>query len=385
MISIFYQYQIIKFIFYAFLLIGDAIATPAVRPRNNTNPLLANEKPGNTDVIYSRLRNRKACALHTCSANCSATPHPTSKSPPVIKFPNAATRESSTLHENSTNSRRKRALAALLDIHDPRRYIALLSRYISRQDHWAGDIIGQTTTVGTVDFRGDRNARSAAGVRNLNGSTSVLAVSSRGVFFAHISENGAFVDRHGHETDDETFLLSGWEVLWDGTYDANAHPIDPGLEDASVMGEVLARGTNPRIFILTPWTTNEDREAGTSTTFLYQHKIGLLARKLRNALYQDPEVIGYTRRPSGETDGDRLRRGSHAGFGGRAIVEWDSNERVLNNCRIGQWRLWLEDRMIRAGQIEELLEDESGDGTHDRETSVHSHSAALSSTNIAIR
>ncbi|KAL9080028.1 MAG: hypothetical protein Q9157_001111, partial [Trypethelium eluteriae] len=290
------------------------------------------------------------------------------------KIPIEAIRANSTLDDmithglqNRTSYPRKRALDPVpAAVADRREHVAALSRYITAEDQWVSydtrRSLARKTTTSAVEFD-EVNARSAFGAKGLTGCTAVLIVSTRGIFGAHIWEFPTFVNSGGRERPDDFFIQEGVDVLFNGSPEEGAGETDIGLDLLTIEGEMMMHGTNPRMFILTPFSNDQDREGGIQTVLRYDRQVNLLAERLQQEEGWVPRIVGYTRRRLIDTTGDRLSRARpYRGFGGRAIFEWDLNERLEEGNRIGKWRLWLEDEMIMEQEFQvdaENLDSES--------------------------
>ncbi|KAF2233554.1 hypothetical protein EV356DRAFT_516164 [Viridothelium virens] len=371
MAALFLKYRIIEAVFYL-TLINNALANLPVG--DGVKPLLTNQTSGTLSSVDHPSPIQTLCAPDTCGTECSKSFRPPSRKFGHSKIPIEAIRANSTLDDmithglqNRTSYPRKRALDPVpAAVADRREHVAALSRYITAEDQWVSydtrRSLARKTTTSAVEFD-EVNARSAFGAKGLTGCTAVLIVSTRGIFGAHIWEFPTFVNSGGRERPDDFFIQEGVDVLFNGSPEEGAGETDIGLDLLTIEGEMMMHGTNPRMFILTPFSNDQDREGGIQTVLRYDRQVNLLAERLQQEEGWVPRIVGYTRRRLIDTTGDRLSRARpYRGFGGRAIFEWDLNERLEEGNRIGKWRLWLEDEMIMEQEFQvdaENLDSES--------------------------
>ncbi|KAL9090923.1 MAG: hypothetical protein Q9165_005131 [Trypethelium subeluteriae] len=253
------------------------------------------------------------------------------------------------------NSSQKRYLDP---VHDTRRYVKALSSLISHEDQWLlpssrrDDVHGTTTTgfkYPLDDFR------TVTGVRGLYGCTSVIIASNIGVFISHIWETPTFLESRGQDqTDEDVFWSTGYNILRDGNPTDRERSI--GFTALLGPGGILNTTQRPIVFVLTPFTSQVQRQYhGVTTHLRYELGANRLALALRRRI-RSPEkaqVIGYTRR-------NRESAFARKGYRGRAIVEVDQRYaethngndaddegRVAHAATIeGSWRLWVEDRVV---------------------------------------
>lgn len=184
------------------------------------------------------------------------------------------------------------------------------------------------------------------GVKGLYGCTSVFVVSERGVYASHIWEGPTFIDSNRQLTDEDWFWKNSFEVLRDGTA---ADPMTPPLTRLTSESGPLNARYNPFIFIATPFTTEwEAYYLGVNTRLRYEERAQKLKRWLPTIVPGAVAyIVPYTRYPPDiATD--------PTGPKGRVILEVDSLQEMVQGTvnpplcrlRVGQWRLWAEDRLV---------------------------------------
>ncbi|KAF2238084.1 hypothetical protein EV356DRAFT_335996 [Viridothelium virens] len=259
--------------------------------------------------------------------------------------------------QNSTNGLKKRALRGVAD---PKRYVAALSKVISEKGRWVHHIWTDGMATSRT-FRYDpEDMKTASGVKGMFGCTCVIIASQRGTYLSHIWEGPTFVrNQREYESREDVFWEHSFESLRDGN---DLDPLDKSLPLAYLVapGEVLHIESNPVIFIITPYTTESQRQHfHVRTELRYEERIKELARALAKLVpsVEPPVLVGYHRADEGATEADELEPEGPAGYAGRAIVEveqerWDivdADGRSLCFDRppfVGTWRLWVEDRAI---------------------------------------
>ena len=189
---------------------------------------------------------------------------------------------------------------------------------------------------------------SAAGVNGIYGCTSVIISSEKGVYISHIWENPVFIIGDFVPTDDNTFTTKAFNALRDGT--ANAQSI------LALVGTDQAPGPlnaiySPKVFVLTPFTSDLDRQLYSITTTLrYQAR----AQQLAQQIAQIVPGSGGTGSTLGYTRTDQYLSTQNPGIAGRAILEvdpfqyWLTTPNAPNSAglQVGRWRLWVEDQLI---------------------------------------
>ena len=217
-------------------------------------------------------------------------------------------------------------------------YIQTLSPFVR--------FIGQTGEASAYWFNYAMNRRTAVGVNGIYGCTSVIISSEKGVYISHIWENPVFIDGNYNPTSDNTFTTKAFNSLRYGTQYAQS--ITDLIGTNQVPGPLNAIYL-PKVFVLTPFTTQWDRDNfAITTTYRYQARAQQLAQQVGQILPGSENfVLGYTRTSSQEST-------AFMGTAGRAILEFDPFERTylsasapnLPPMRFGRWRLWVETQMI---------------------------------------
>ncbi|KAJ5836581.1 hypothetical protein N7447_002607 [Penicillium robsamsonii] len=189
---------------------------------------------------------------------------------------------------------------------------------------------------------------SAVGVKGIYGCTAVIIASEKGVYISHIWESPVFVDEALNLTDDSLFTITAFNSLRNGTVYAQS-VIDLIGTDHSpgVLNAIYA----PKVFVLTPFTTDWDRRNfGISTTLRYQARAEKLAQKITDIVPGSGGngiILGYTRT-------SRQASSQEPGIAGRAILEIDPFYTWLTTpydtktagLQISRWCLWVEDQLI---------------------------------------
>ncbi|KAJ5360374.1 hypothetical protein N7517_009565 [Penicillium concentricum] len=189
---------------------------------------------------------------------------------------------------------------------------------------------------------------SAVGVKGIYGCTAVIIASEKGVYISHIWESPVFVDEAFNPTDGNLFTITAFNSLRDGTIFAQIVTDLIGTDHSpGVLNAIYA----PKVFVLTPFTTDWDRRNfGISTTFRYQTRAEELVQKIANVVPGSGGngiILGYTRT-------SRQVSSQEPGIAGRAILEIDPFYTWLTTpydsktagLQIGRWRLWVEDQLI---------------------------------------
>ncbi|KAL6714324.1 hypothetical protein ACLMJK_007747 [Lecanora helva] len=188
---------------------------------------------------------------------------------------------------------------------------------------------------------------SAAGVNGIYGCTSVIVASEKGVFISHIWENPVFIDGNFNPTDDASFTTNAVNALRDGTEYCQSIT---GLTGTDSSPGPLNAIYAPKVFVLTPFTTDWDRAMFSITTqYRYEARANQLASSIARAVPGSGgsgRVLGYTRTNQQASTGP--------GTDGRAIWEvdpfqyWLTSQHDPNSAglQVGRWRLWVEDQLI---------------------------------------
>ncbi|OQE12050.1 hypothetical protein PENVUL_c001G08669 [Penicillium vulpinum] len=189
---------------------------------------------------------------------------------------------------------------------------------------------------------------SAVGVKGIYGCTAVIIASEKGVYISHIWESPVFVDQEFNPTDDNLFTINAFNSLRDGTIHAQSVTDLIGTDqNPGVLNAIYA----PKVFVLTPFTTDWDRQYFSISTILrYQTRVQELAQKIANIVPGSGGngiILGYTRT-------SRQASSQERGIAGRAILEIDPFYTWLttpydsksSGLQIGRWRLWVEDHLI---------------------------------------
>ena len=188
----------------------------------------------------------------------------------------------------------------------------------------------------------------ATGVNGLFGCTAVIIVSEQGVYISHIWENPVFIIDDWIPTDDNWFTAHAFNALRDGTVDAVSVIALIGTDqNPGPLNAIYA----PNVFVLTPFTTDFDRDVfGITTKLRYQTRAEQLAQNLAGILPGSGAagyILGYTRTNVSEST-------KNSGIVGRAILEVDAFQTWLTTpyapsdlgLQVGRWRLWVEDQLI---------------------------------------
>ncbi|KAJ5470417.1 hypothetical protein N7530_007774 [Penicillium desertorum] len=208
--------------------------------------------------------------------------------------------------------------------------------------------INQLGPVSAQWFEYPSSVPSAVGVKGVYGCTAVLVASEKGVYIAHIWENPVFVDHDFNPTDDNSFTINAFNSLRDKTeYAQSVTGLIGTDQNPGVLNAIYA----PKVFVLTPFATDWDRQNfGISTTLRYQTRVQELAQKIANIVPGsggNGVILGYTRT-------SRQASSQEPGIAGRAILEIDPSYARLTTpynskstgLQIGRWRLWVEDQLI---------------------------------------
>ncbi|KAJ6185897.1 hypothetical protein N7519_007198 [Penicillium mononematosum] len=247
--------------------------------------------------------------------------------------------------------------ASLSSGQDERRMVSSLIAYTSRDaspphsayvESLAPIWIDQLGPVSAQWFEYPSSGPSAVGVKGIYGCTAVIIVSEKGVYIAHIWENPVFVDRDFNPTDDNSFTINVFNSLRDGTeYAQSVTGLIGTDQNPGVLNTIYA----PKVFVLTPFTTDWDRQNfGISTTLRYQTRVQDLVQKIASIVPGSGGngiILGYTRT-------SRQASSQEPGIAGRAILEIDPSYARLTTAydskstglQIGRWRLWVEDQLI---------------------------------------
>ncbi|KAK4869626.1 hypothetical protein LT330_006008 [Penicillium expansum] len=208
--------------------------------------------------------------------------------------------------------------------------------------------IDQLGSVSAQWFEYPSFGHSAVGVKGIYGCTSVIIASEKGVYISHIWESPVFVDQAFNPTDDNFFTINAFNSLRDGTvYAQSVTGLIGTDQNPGVLNAIYA----PKVFVLTPFTTDWDRRKfGISTTLRYQARAQELAQKIANIVLGsggEGIILGYTRT-------SRQASSQEPGIAGRAILEIDPSYTWLTTpydlksagLQIGRWCLWVEDQLI---------------------------------------
>ena len=188
----------------------------------------------------------------------------------------------------------------------------------------------------------------AVGVNGIYGCTSVIVTSEKGVFISHIWEVPMFID-------------SDWNLMNDAQFGHVFPALRDGTTNCESLTKLVGTDTNPgplhaiyapKVYVLTPYATQTDRNRfGITTNLRYQQRANdLLAQVAGIIPGKDSKqtVLGYTRT-------NRTLSTAQRGVAGRAILEYDTDQYWLTTpnappndpgLQIGRWRLWVEDQLI---------------------------------------
>ena len=187
------------------------------------------------------------------------------------------------------------------------------------------------------------------GLQALTGCTAVIIASNKGVYVAHIWEVGGFMRPNGNEF--ATVARTHAEFR-----DIATNPLRRGGADTDSIRDLvgtdehpgrLHRTHQPKIFVITPYTTDWDRtyaQPRITTTFRHND----LAHYLRDRLAEvvpgaTTEITGYTRNPGRDVEGmvflevDREQR-------------WEARSRHSDR-QIGMWRVWAGPDLIDSREF----------------------------------
>jgi hypothetical protein len=221
-------------------------------------------------------------------------------------------------------------------------YVASLTPFwVSQQGDTSGHWFGAPGSGG----------KGSAGVNGIYGCTAVIIVSDSGVYLSHIWENPVFIDTDWNNKPDDEFNAKAFEALRDG----NDNVVSvAGLVGTDENPGVLHAINSPKVFVLTPFTSSDDRSIfGITTTYRYEERANALASNLGGIVpgSGDAVVLGYTRTNHGHST-------EQYGSWGRAIVEYDMLEEVIMSVEddtamnlglaMGRWRLWVEDQLVTS-------------------------------------
>ncbi|KXG49973.1 uncharacterized protein PGRI_059410 [Penicillium griseofulvum] len=208
--------------------------------------------------------------------------------------------------------------------------------------------IDQLGLVSAQCFNYPSFGHSAIGVKTMYGCTAVIIASEKGVYLSHIWESPVFVDEAFNTTDDRFFTITAFNSLRDGTIYAQSVTDLIGTDhNPGILNAIYA----PKVFVLTPFTTDWDRRnCGISTTLRYQKRAEELAQKIAGIVPGSGGngiILGYTRT-------SRQASSQEPGIAGRAILEIDPVYTRITTpydpksagLQIGRWRLWVEDQLI---------------------------------------
>ncbi|CAG8124452.1 unnamed protein product [Penicillium nalgiovense] len=208
--------------------------------------------------------------------------------------------------------------------------------------------ISQFGPVSAQWFEYPSSSPSAVGVKGIYGCTAVIIASEKGVYIAHIWENPVCVDYDFNPTDDKSFTINAFHSLRDGTeYAQSVTGLIGTDQNPGVLNAIYA----PKVFVLTPFTTDWDRQNfGISTPLRYQTRVQELVKKIASIVPGSGGngiVLGYTRT-------SRQAASQEPGIAGRAILEIDPSyvrlttpyDSKSTGLQIGRWRLWVEDQLI---------------------------------------
>ncbi|KAH7004289.1 hypothetical protein EDB82DRAFT_571302 [Fusarium venenatum] len=197
--------------------------------------------------------------------------------------------------------------------------------------------------------------RGSAGVNGIYGCTAVMIVSNVGTYLSHIWENPVFIDGDWNFKPDDEFEAKAFNALRDGTTDGNALSVTSLIGTDENPG-YLHSFNEPKVFIITPFTSLADTTLyGINTLYRYEQRANDLATKLTGIIPgATSQVLGYIR-----TDKDQST--DIFGYWGRAIVEFDMLERVIQSAEedellglgmaMGRWRLWVEDNLVTSHEF----------------------------------
>ncbi|CBF70112.1 hypothetical protein AN6134.2 [Aspergillus nidulans FGSC A4] len=194
-------------------------------------------------------------------------------------------------------------------------------------------------------FAFPEKASTVLGIKGLYGCTSVIIVSSKGVYISHIWEKPTFINRDEegriYETDEEYFKKYSFDALTQGGEEFdNVEPISSLVGTLANPGPLHPKNT-PRVFVVTHTTEDGKR-------LEYEYRVSLLAELFTAFLYQssawgipqgaDGQTVGYQPGPRDLAEGDNAHWG-------KVILEVSPIDHVLQagnqHVAVGRYRLWV--------------------------------------------
>ncbi len=252
----------------------------------------------------------------------------------------------------------------------------LTSSWVSQ----AGDASGQFFNY--PDF-----GHSAAGVNGIYGCTSVIISAQKGVYISHIWESPVFITGDFVPTDDNTFTRKAFNALRDGTATTQSISALVGTDQAPGPLNAIY---SPKVFVLTPYTTELDRQFyGITTDLRYETRARQLAQQIARIIFgsggtDSTSTLGYTRTSAQLSTQPR-------GTAGRAILEVDPFQYWLTTTKtvadspglqVARWRLWVEDQLINSQDFWHPLNTPPG-GIQGRDVGYANPCANLTDSSIA--
>ncbi|KAL4867742.1 hypothetical protein BDV12DRAFT_197893 [Aspergillus spectabilis] len=215
-------------------------------------------------------------------------------------------------------------------------------------NHHKDDSVGQ--------FFSFTQAKSAAGVKGLYGCTSVIIVSTKGVYLSHIFEDPVFIQRNDEDgedspTSDEFFEHASIDALVHGGY-PSVQPIDDLVGTLENPGP-LHYSHQPKIFVVSPF------KRGREGPLIYPDRAQWLADEIHVYLYPPESISTNTQPPS--VIGYKISKKHFAempeSVEGKAIVEFvpiDHYEKTEGSGElraIARWRLFANAREVAGWEF----------------------------------
>ncbi|KAL4862959.1 hypothetical protein BDV12DRAFT_202572 [Aspergillus spectabilis] len=218
-------------------------------------------------------------------------------------------------------------------------YLTGLATRLTNENKWlvyrGADVTAQWYPFG--------NERLLSGVSPLNGCTSVLIITKKGVWVSHIFERPVFIDRDEegiYETPNHYFQYNSFNILAHAGHDVERiQPVGPLIGTDAAPGP-LHYTLEPKIFIITPI-----EEGLEGADLQYEERIEWLSDQWRDFLYphgcseeNKPFTVGYQVAPA--------RIATHPSqvqdkviFEATPIQQWlQAGDQQL---AIGRWWLWV--------------------------------------------
>jgi hypothetical protein len=177
----------------------------------------------------------------------------------------------------------------------------------------------------------------AVGLKGLFGCTSIVIVTSSGIFISHIYEGPVFVNADRTDTDDDHFEAHSFNLLRDG---------GDGVDVRSSLSFLKSNGYfdtihSPHVFVITPFKLKDEP----NLEYQYLKRAQWLGDQTADYIYagqetrKPPVLRGYVRTDDETASSDRE-------LYGRLMVEVAPANGVLWSAQggglvIARWRLWV--------------------------------------------